>query len=61
MQVAHVHLRRLFEKVNYPAAHENIIMWNYVQNIFYTLLAYTAALIGAKNYSILQLFILMWQ
>jgi hypothetical protein len=47
--------------MTYTAALENIIMWNYMQNSFYTLLAYTADMIGVKEYSILQLFILMWQ
>jgi hypothetical protein len=36
VQAAHVHLTRLLERLNYSAAVVNIIMWNYMQNIFYT-------------------------
>jgi hypothetical protein len=41
MQVAHVHLTRLLEKLNYTAALENIIIWNYMQNILYLIGMYS--------------------
>jgi hypothetical protein len=51
VQAAHVRLTRILEKLDYTAAVVNIIMWNYMQNIFYTLLAHTATVFGVKEYS----------
>jgi hypothetical protein len=53
VQAAHVHLTRLLGKLDYNAAVVNIIMWNYMQNIFYTLLACTATMFVVKKYSTL--------
>jgi hypothetical protein len=51
VQAAPVHLTRLLGKLDYTAAVVNIIMWNYMQNIFYTLLACTATTFVVKKYS----------
>jgi hypothetical protein len=53
VQAAHVHLTMLLEKLDYTAAVVNIIMLNYMQNIFYTLLACAATMFGVKEYSTL--------
>jgi hypothetical protein len=61
MQAAHVRLTGILEKLDYTAAVVNIIIWNYMQNIFYTLLTCLATMFDVKKYSTLGLFILMWQ
>jgi hypothetical protein len=53
VQAAHVLLTRILEKLDYTAAIVKIIMWNYMQNIFDTLLACIVTMFGVKKYSTL--------